>query len=512
MNNDPEHALDKIKNNMSSLLNLILKATCFFLMVLLLPCFVFSQDSVVLHSESIGIRYTSAVQKKMKEFDGNLDKYSARTIEKLIRNEKKMQAKISKIDSLKAKQLFGYAIDSLNKFKAIIKQKAFASAKVFSTNYVSYLDTLKQSLSFYKKGKDAADAAQHLQGKLDSCVNSVNAVEARLATFDQINGFITQRSAVLQSQIGKFSGIAGNLKAVEGQAFYYKSQVEQYKRTLQEPEKIEQIVLTALRHTADFRQYMAQHSELASIFSAPSSAIPGLGLAPAVNGLPSRATLQQFMDKNVPGTGTGAIDKIRQQVADAGTARPADPKSEAESVFKEKLNNVSSNGNPTPPGLNSNSQHGRRFGRRLEFGTNIQFGGTTQYLPSSGTVGLQLGYRLSEKCSMGVGASYTFGMGKDWNHIELSNQAVGWRTYFKLKLKNSLFVQASGEWNYLTSFTSISQLKRGEAWQPSALIGGGKEFKVSKKVTGSLQLLYDALWDHHFPTSRPLIFRMGYNL
>ena len=481
---------------------------CFIAMLLLSPFFGLSQDSTILRSVKGEEKYAADVQSRLGTFNHQVDGYTSKTLDRLISQEKKMKVKVAKVDSIKANRLFNYAIDSLKKFQTVITNKAHRLSKFFAGNYFSHLDTLKQSLSFYKKGQDALNTVKGLQGRMDSSLNAVNQAEARLVTVDKLNTFLQQREVVLQGQLNSFPAIGNGLKNINKEVYYYQAQVSRYKETLQNPDKIERVVLDALQKTPNFQQYMRQNSELASLFNAPSSAIMGAAGTP-VNGLPSGPELRQFMSKQFPDSGAGVIDKVRGDVMDASSANPS---SDAGALLKSKLAGLQGNGNPTPPDFTPNGQHGLPFGKRLEFGFSTQFGGSTQFLPASANFGLQAGYKLDDKFSFGVGAAYTMGMGTGWNHIQLSNQSLGLRSYLKMKLKKSVYLQGGGEWNYLTAFTSVFQLKRFDAWQTTALVGAGKEVKISRKLSGSMALLYDLLWDQHFPRTQPLVFRISYNL
>jgi len=65
--------------------------------------------------------------------------------------------------------------------------------------------------------------------------------------------------------------------------------------------------------------------------------------------------------------------------------------------------------------------------------------------------------------------------------------------------------------NYNSAFKNIEQLKNENAWQRSGLIGVSKKYKITKKLKGSVQLLYDFLAEAHTPVSQPFLFRVGYN-
>jgi hypothetical protein len=130
-------------------------------------------------------------------------------------------------------------------------------------------------------------------------------------------------------------------------------------------------------------------------------------------------------------------------------------------------------------------------------------------LPTTANIGLKLGYKLSDKAVIGLGASYLMGMGNGINQIRLSNQGVGLQSYIDIRMKGSIWLSGGIEGNYLQGFSRIDQLRMLNAWQQSALIGLTKKYKISSKYQGNLQLLFDALYRQHVPASQPILFRTG---
>jgi hypothetical protein len=337
-------------------------------------------------------------------------------------------------------------------------------------------------------------------------------MESRLQTVDQINEYLKQRQEVLQSQLGSFPGLAGGLQNINKEAVYYQAQISGYKATLSDPDKIEKLVMKILQSTPAFQKYFGQNSQLSGLFANPAGfATSGIGTTPVVNGLPSRAALQQFMHQQVPGTEGDPTQQIQQQVQDRGNSGDGGGIPGLDALQSKAGLSAGQLGNATGAGFTPNPQRTKPFGKRLEYGFNIQFGASTNLLPASSTFGAQIGYRFSEKTSVGIGASYSMGLGTGWNHIRLSNNALGGRSYFKWKTGKSFFLQAEAEQNYMSAFGSIAELRNLSAWQTSAMAGLGKEYKVGKKVKGSVLLLYDFLSQTHTPVTQPLSFRFGYN-
>jgi hypothetical protein len=84
-------------------------------------------------------------------------------------------------------------------------------------------------------------------------------------------------------------------------------------------------------------------------------------------------------------------------------------------------------------------------------------------------------------------------LGHGWDHMELSSQGAGLRSYVDWKLKGSIWISGGYEMNYKSMFNSIDQLKNLDAWQQSGLLGLSKVFDVKSKFVKKtkLQLLWD---------------------
>ncbi|MDB5223397.1 MAG: hypothetical protein JWN83_2064, partial [Chitinophagaceae bacterium] len=131
--------------------------------------------------------------------------------------------------------------------------------------------------------------------------------------------------------------------------------------------------------------------------------------------------------------------------------------------------------------------------------------------PATTDIGLSVGYKLNDKSTLGIGASYKVGLGKGWNNIRISSEGIGLRSFVDYKIKNSFFLSGGYEQNYKSAFNSVEQLKNYNAWQTSGLIGVSKKYKISKKFKGNMQLLWDFLSYNQIPRTQPIVYRLGYN-
>jgi hypothetical protein len=64
----------------------------------------------------------------------------------------------------------------------------------------------------------------------------------------------------------------------------------------------------------------------------------------------------------------------------------------------------------------------------------------TNYFPVTSDLGLSLGYKLNDKSVIGFGASYKVGMGRAWNHISITSEGAGLRSFVDWKIKREFLV------------------------------------------------------------------------
>ena len=166
----------------------------------------------------------------------------------------------------------------------------------------------------------------------------------------------------------------------------------------------------------------------------------------------------------------------------------------------------------TMPDFKPNSQHTKNFLQRIEYGMNVQSEKSHSIVPTTSEMALTAGYKLNDKSTVGLGASYRMGWGSGGiKHIKLSSEGIGLRSYVDIEAKGSIWISGGYEMNYMQSFSKYEQLKNVSAWQRSGLIGLTKKYNVGKKEN-KLQLLWDFLSYSQIPKTPALKFRVGFGL
>ena len=114
---------------------------------------------------------------------------------------------------------------------------------------------------------------------------------------------------------------------------------------------------------------------------------------------------------------------------------------------------------------------------------------------------------------VGIGAAMKIGWGTGFNHIAVTGQGVGLRSFVDIALKGSFSATGGFEYNYTAPFTEYQQLRQIQECTKSGLIGISKTVSTKSRLLKQtkLSLLWDFLSYQNVPQTEPLIFRVGYN-
>jgi hypothetical protein len=438
-----------------------------------------------------GTILTSLVEKSAS-IEQKLEKSTEKYLNKLQKQEKKLRAKMRKKDSVLARQLF----DGVEEKYLALKGKPEKLSEYIHV-YSPLLDTLTTALKFLKTNKINNPELQQVLSRFSSMQDWLNQTAV-------VKQFLSERKQFLNENLQKL-GMPELLKGFQKQAYYYAQQVREYRQSWEDPSKLEHKLVEWVMKTDKFKEFFRGHSQLASLFALPGGNTPTASLP----GLQTRASVQQGIQDRF-----GSGSEVQQMIQENLQAAQGQL-----SELKNKLSQYSSGsyGNSSieiemPEGFKPNGQKTKSFLQRLEYGVNIQSQKARGYFPVTSDLGLSLGYKLNDNSSIGVGASYKVGWGRGWNNIRLSSEGVGLRSYVDYRLKGSLYLSGGYEQNYRMAFQNVQQLKDYSAWQSSGLLGLSKKYKISKKLRGEMNLLWDFLSYQQIPRTQAILFRVGYNL
>ena len=463
----------------------------------------YSQDSIVLNNK-VGLQYADKVSAKADELNKKLDKKSQQALQQLQKQEAKMKRKLMKIDSLAANNVF----DNADKQYKDLAQRLNGSK---TGQYIPKLDTLVTSLKFFEENPQLLSQTKEVKEKVKDALGKVNGLKDQFNKAEDIKKFLKERKQYLKEQLSKF-GFAKELKKINKEVYYYAQQVNEYKEILKDSRKTERKAIELLSKTKLFKDFMRKNSELASLFRLPGDPNDPSSQA-SLAGLQTRAQVNGLIQQQIAAGGTGAQQQFSQNLQAAQSQL---------NELKNKINQFGgSSSDATMPDFKPNNQKTKSFLQRLEYGTNIQTQKATYFFPVTSDIALSVGYKLSDKSIIGIGASYKMGWGRGWNDMRVSHQGVAFRTYADVKLKGSFWLSGGYEQNYKPDLQNVSipspptggGSRMGAAWQQSWLIGISKVVSLKTKFfkKTKLQLLWDFLSAEQVPRTQPIVFRIGYN-
>ena len=449
-------------------------------------------------------RVFGKIQSQSASLNQQLTSQTQRYLSRMARREQRMQQKLSAVDSNAAKSLFANSQQQYAALSAQIKTDTGNRQTTFSGQYHPYADTLQGAMAFLNQNPQVL--ASGTATKLQAASTQFQALQAKMQDADIAKAYVQSRQQQISEYIAEHANMIGvlgkPLAGMQQEQVYYAQRVQQYKAMLSDPSALAQQALSMLGRLPAFQSYMTTHSQLGSLFHLPGN----YGTAQALNGLQSKEQVAGLVKSQVSAGGSAGASAMQANLQSAESSLDG---------YKDKLSKLGlGNGDAQlPVDPKTNDQHTKSFLGRLQYSFNFQTTHNSIYYPSLLTLGLGLGYKLGHSNVIGVGASYEIGTGNGINHIAITGNGLGLRSFATIKLKTSFSLYAGLEYNYTTPFTNYQQLKQLQYWTRSGLIGVQKTVSMKSNVfkQTTLALLWDFLSYQQVPQTQPLIFRIGYN-
>ena len=469
-----------------------------------------SVDSVTGKALSFPSRFLSSLHRKTADLDQQLTSQTEKYLAKMVKREQQLQKKLASTDSAGAKALFAGSQQRYAALLQKIRADTGSSHQVISGQYQPYVDSLQGMLGFLKQNpklfsSGSLPASTGIQTGLQSSIAQLQQLQARMKDADQVKLYVQQRKQQIGQYIAQHVSVENLLgKSYAGlnqDTYYYSQQVSQYKEMLNNPDQMERKALAQLNRLPAFQTFMKNNSQLAGLFGMPGNTGPVQALA----GLQTRDQISQQVQGQVSAAGSGGMDALQSNLQSAQSQLDG---------YKNKLGQLGAgSGDADIPDFRPNDQKTKTFWKRLEYGVNFQTTHSNYYFPVVTDLGLSLGYKLGHNNIIGVGASYKIGWGSGFNHIALTSEGVGLRSFLEIQLKGSFSATGGFEYNYATPFTSFQQLKQLQYWTKSGLVGISKTVSMNSRVLKKtkVQLSWDFLSYEQVPKTQPLLFRLGYN-
>jgi len=343
-----------------------------------------------------------------------------------------------------------------------------------------------------------------VQKEMNSAIVQFNTLQNNFTDAEQVKGYIRQRKQAMKEQLKQYmqnSGINKYLDAYNKEVYYYSEQVREYKEALNDPDKMLEKALGILNKIPAFTHFIQQNGQLAGLFGISGD----YGTAEGIVGLQTRDQVQQLLQSQISVGSSGSSAMLQSSLQSAHQQLDQ---------FKDKLSSLGGgSGDIEMPDFKPNDQKTKTILKRLELGVNIQTTRANGFFPSTTDIGLSVGYKISNKTTLGIGSSYNIGWGTNIQHIHFTSQGIGIRTFVDMQIKKNIYISGGFEENYTRPFTSLNQLETTSMWQRSGLIGLSKMVSLPGKVVKKtkVSLLWDFLSYCQTPRTQPILFRVGYN-
>jgi len=455
------------------------------------------QDTTVQALQQLPIKYITKIDSKIDKYSSRITSETEKTLAKLSRWENKIHSLLQKVNPDAAAKLFGTDQTTFSNVLQKIKEGR-SVVENYHAQYDEYCDKLTTNLKYLQQQKE--NVKNSLLKPINEANKKLTALEEDVKKTGEIEQFIRQRKKQLLNEAVKYIGKSKYLAKINKEAYYYVETLRNYKEIFSDKKKAEETALKILNNIPAFKKFTEQNSQLASLFGLRS----GYNDPQSLAGLQTRASVQELIQNRIAAGGPNAQQQISQNLQAAHA--------QLDQLKDKVLKAGGSSSDAELPNFKPNMQKTKTFFQRLEYGSNFQFAKTNSLLPTTADIGLSVGYKLNEKSIIGLGASYKMGLGSI-QHISITHQGIGLRSFMDWKLKKAFFITGGFEMNHNAQFKNISELSSYSDWQQSGLIGLSKKIKVKTKwFKGTkLQLLYDMLYRSHVPVSQPVIFRMGYS-
>jgi len=456
--------------------------------------------------QTISSKYLDKVALTSSRVERKLEKKSEKTLKQWQKQEAKLKRKLVRLDSINAKVILGDVEQQCQMFGQRLER---ASSK----QYLPAFDTLVTSIKFLQQSPQFLATTKEAAKKLTDASAKLKALEGRFQKAEEIKNFLKERRQNLKEpleQLGSGSyRYAKQVRQLNKQAYYYSQQVNEYKELLKDHTRAEKKAISLLSETKLFRDFMKKNSMLAGLFPVPGGEISNQASQAGFAGLQTRSQLSTFLQQ----TGISNINtmpRLQQNIKQADAQL---------TQLRNKLSQLTGAGSNDleMPDFKPNAQKTKSFFQRLELGTTIQSQKANRFFPSTSDIGLSVGYKLNDKSIIGIGASYKVGLGRGWDHINLSHQGAGLRSFIDYKIKGSFWLSGGYEQNFRqfpeVAGTSTTPPLGGWGVQQSGLLGMSKTISLQSKLLKKtkLQLFWDFLSYEQVPRSQPLLFRVGYS-
>jgi len=461
-------------------------------------------------------------------------KLQQKLLKRLQRKEDKMLRQLEKQDSALYKQYVQQHLsyDSI----AVISSDSARHQQLIGNSKA--IDSLKGIQHFIQDQSNKLSGSAGMLNKAGvSMPGSIDlaSIQQKINAQANIDQLIQQHTNELKQLAGN-TNISG-LQNIQKDLYYARAKIKAYEEMADDPDKTEAEALEYLQGTEGFDKYLNTNNN--NTFGGLGNNATEADLLQA--GFQTKNSVSNALQNKLGNNLSSVQQQMSQQIqqyseklndlkqkADALKAK-ADEAKQTLNDAKDAKNSIT---NIDKPDFKVNKEKGKPFLQRIEWNYNFQTSraSTDGLKPAMLNLGLNIGYKQTERLSFGIGAALNTGLGQNWQHLRLSYEGISLRAYadwlwiygFSIQTGyERAFIPANRPYlvtntdanNNSNSTTQSSENALQQAFgggQQTAYIGIMKRYKVSSKWNGTFLVGYNFLWNEAGQRS-PFILRFGWS-
>lgn len=371
-------------------------------------------------AKAVSEKSLNYINSKYTKLTSAINKQYAKLLNRMQRREEKLRKALASTDSLKAAELFANTPSSYQQLQNTLKAPLDKTIPYPLKEYLPNLDSLNTSINFLKK---IPGLSSDKLKQVTAINDQLKQLQGSLQRANEIQVFLKEREQLLKNELSQY-GLGKQLLGMNKQLVYYQQQFLQYKSLLRDKQKLEETILSKVRDLPAFQEFFKRNSYLSQLFGTPADYSNPASLA----GLQTRALVQQTVQQRIGSTTTGggasSVQSFTQQQMQG-----------VQQQLGQLQNNVTrldgGNSDLVMPDFKVNPEKTKTFLKRFEFGFNIQANNANNLAPSISDLALSVAYKINSYASAGVAISYKLGLGKPIDHIRISNEGCGFRSFFR---------------------------------------------------------------------------------
>lgn len=459
-------------------------------------------------------KFSRQAARKCNRLSERLRKSTDYYLLKLDQTEEALIHQVCRVDERHAESLLRNSLYSFRRFEGRVKREAgdpVSNAHPEMNHLNTVLEYMEDSLRVAHTEDEkncGCPGKEDLRKAQQNLRNEMKRTEIA-------GSYIRERTAYLKNLENEYPHLGGPVMAgIEKVRYYSAAQTKEYMSLFADRSGAEKTFFSLLEQVPGFSEF-AQWKQGAAGISGAASPAPASPPVDVVWQQFQQAVADQGMDIGRITNPDFLKNKWEEKTSGLKKDLPDNRSIPADSSGTDSLKN---NGTKQRETWKVNPLKTKRFVDRLRYGFTVQTSPRNTFFPTSAMLNAQVGYEITTKSNVGIGASHITGWSSangrnDLNALRVTSGGLGLRSFADWNFTRRFFLQAGYEVNLRQSvtqqgWTGFSPRNRGrENLYESACVGLKWKTPSARKSQKTVEVLYDAF---HSRTGQPaIVIRTG---